>query len=86
MKKLKIADADGPLKDYVKHLDGAPLIVTDKGKPVLALVPLQGVDLESVSIHTDPDFLDVLEHSDEQHAAGLTIPADEMWRRLGLEK
>lgn len=86
MKTLKITEATGPLKDYAKHLEGRPLIVTQKGQPVVALVPIEGVDLESLSLSTNPDFIALIEHSREEHRAGRTISAEEMWRRLGLER
>lgn len=86
MKKLRLSEANAPLREYVKRLEGSPLILTAKGKASFALVPITGVDLETVSIHTDPAFLDVLKHSDEQAAVGKTIPLDEMRRHLDLEE
>lgn len=86
MKKVKLTEANAPLKDYVERLDGNSLIVTKKGKPLIALVPIRGVDLESLSVHTDPEFIALGERMKAQRANEQPLSADEMWRHLGIEK
>ena len=38
MKRIEIADASAPLGDYAKHVKKEPVIITQKGKPIAALV------------------------------------------------
>lgn len=86
LKKIKITDATAPLKEYAGRLGGLPLIVTSHGKPIAALVPIEGVDLESLSLSTNPDFIDLIERTRREYREKGGIPAEEMWRRLGVEK
>lgn len=86
LKKIKMTEASAPLKDYAGQLGGLPLIVTSRGKPVAALVPIEGVDLESLSLSTNPDFIELIERSRRDFKEKRVIPVEEMWRRLGLDK
>jgi hypothetical protein len=63
MKKLPLAKATASLAEYVQDLKHGPLVVTIKGKPVAALVLIEGMDWESYSLGTNPDFLDWIEQS-----------------------
>lgn len=83
MKRLPIAKATASLADYTRELQG-PLIVTVRGKPVAALVPLEGVDLETLYVGTSPKFLDIIEQSRRRHESEGGLSTDEMRRRLGL--
>ena len=83
MKSVELADATGALADYAREAQSGTLVVTRRGKPVAALVPLRGVDLESLAVSTSPDFIDLVERARArfQRTGGTSL--EEMKRRWG---
>jgi hypothetical protein len=86
MRALEIADATGPLATYARKLRRRPLIVTRRGRPMMALVPLENVDLETLSLSSNPDFIALIESSRARHPAGTGIPLEVVRQRLGLDR
>jgi len=82
MKTMPLARATAPLAEYAGRLNGSPLVVTDGGKPVAVLVPVNGMDLESLALSTDRQFLDLIERSRKRQAAEGGLSAEEVRRRL----
>ena len=85
MKTLEIAQAAASLAEYAGESDPEPIIVTDRTRPVAALVPLHDVDLETAALSVNPQFLALIERSRARQEAEGSISSDEMRRRLGLE-
>jgi hypothetical protein len=81
--KLKISEATVSLADYTRELQG-PLIVTTDGRPVAALVPIEGVDLETLAVGTNPQFLDLIERIRRRMEKEGGIPSEEIRREFGL--
>lgn len=63
MKKIKIQNATAALAEYAQVLRDGPIVVTNRGKPIAALVPIKDVDMESLMLGTDPSFHDLIERS-----------------------
>jgi len=84
MKTLEIADATGALATYARKLRRRPLIVTRRGRPMMALVPLENVDLETLSLSSNPDFIALIESSRARYPPGTGIPLEIVRRRLGV--
>ncbi len=82
MKIVERADATRALGDYAAEIADGPVVVTDHGQPVAALVPIENVDLETVSLSTNPQFLDLIERSRARVRAEGGISSDEIRRRL----
>lgn len=82
MKTIELSAATGPLSDYAQRAEGEVLIVTEGGKPVAALVPVEQLDLESLSLGTNTDFLNLIEESRSRCPPGAGISTDEMRTRL----
>lgn len=82
MRTVDIAQATGPLADYVQEASTEPIIVTVEGKPVAAVVSIENADWETVRLSTDP-FLALIERSRARQKAERGISASEMRRRLG---
>jgi PHD/YefM family antitoxin component YafN of YafNO toxin-antitoxin module len=74
------------LADYACRLAEKPLVVTRDGTPVAVLIPIEGADMETVSLSLDPAFNAILERSRASTRRQGGIPAEEMWRRLGLDE
>lgn len=56
MKSVEIGQATRALCDYTREAHGETLVVTRRGRPVAAVVPLRRVAIESLSLATNPDF------------------------------
>jgi len=55
--------------------------VTNQGRPVAALVPIENADLETVSLSTNRQFLDLIEWSRARIRAEGGISSEETCRR-----
>jgi prevent-host-death family protein len=85
VKTVEIAEATNPLADYVPGVRTEPLIITDHGTPAAVMLPLDNVDLESVSLSTNPAFMALIERSRARARDEGEVTADEMRRRgLGM--
>ncbi len=80
LKKLPLAKATTTLAEAAENLDGAALILTVKGKPMAALVPVEGMDWESLVVGTSPDFIDLIERSRRESREGAKTYSDEELR------
>jgi prevent-host-death family protein len=86
MKRLELKEATHPLTEYVREVQDEPVVFTVDGDPVAALVGIEGMDWESFSLSTNPDFIAILEQSRAQYKAEGGISSDEVRKRLGLDK
>lgn len=84
MKVIAIEDANLTLADYARDVETEPVVVTIDGKPVAALVAIENVDLETLSLSENPQFLALIERSRIRQQTAGGISSDEMRRRLGL--
>jgi antitoxin (DNA-binding transcriptional repressor) of toxin-antitoxin stability system len=86
MKTVDVSEATLPLADYTKEITKEPLIVTDKGKPVAALVSIRSADAETVSLSNNQEFLDLIERSRTRQKSEGGFSTEEVRRRLKLKK
>lgn len=86
MKIVEIAEANSTLAEYTSGLTEEPIIIVSNGQPVAVLVALENVDLETISLSTNPKFLDSIERSRARWRSEGGISSTEMRRRLGLGK
>ena len=86
MKTVELSEATSPLSEYAERAHDETLVVTEGGKPVAALVPIEEVDLESLSLGTNPDFLALIEHSRARCHPGAGISTSEMRARLAARQ
>ncbi len=86
MRTVEIAKATGSLAEYAKEVSKEPIIVTVKGKPTAALVPIENADVETVTLSTNAQFIALIERSRARQKAEGGISSAEMRRRLGLKK
>jgi len=82
MKTLELVDAAAPLAEYARGVGDEPLILTRDGKPIAALVSLANTDGETLSLSTNPDFLNLIERSRAHQSAQGGISSEDMRRRL----
>jgi len=82
MKVIENADATATLAEYAAEIASGPVIVTSQGQPVAALVPIENTDLETASLSTNRQFIDLIERSRASVRAEGGIPSEEMRRRF----
>lgn len=82
MKTLDMKKATLPLADYAKGVRKEPVILTADGKPVAALVSLHNVDMETVSLINNSEFIALIERSRSRVKTMGGISPEEMRRRL----
>ena len=80
--KIDITDATDPLAAYVRKADAGALIITDQERPIAALVLLENVDLETIALSNDPDFLNLIQSSRTRHADEGGMASAEIRNRL----
>jgi antitoxin (DNA-binding transcriptional repressor) of toxin-antitoxin stability system len=80
VKTLKLSAASRPLAEYASELSDEIVLVTQRNKAVAALVPLKGVDRESIALSGHPGFMRLIERSRAQFARGETMTMAEMRR------
>ena len=84
MKTIETTQASAPLAEYVRDVNTGPVVLTVRGKPVAALVAIKNIDLETLSLSTNPDFLALIQRSRARQKSEGGISSAEMRRRLGL--
>jgi prevent-host-death family protein len=77
-----MSQATESLATYVRGVSKDTVVVTRRGKPVAALVPLRSSDLESVALATNPTFRKILEKSRRSLRAGKGLTLEEVEQRL----
>jgi prevent-host-death family protein len=82
MKVVERADATRSLAEYVGEIESGPVVVTNQGRPVAALVPIENADLETVALSTNRQVLELIERSRARVRAEGGIRSQEMQRRF----
>ncbi len=76
--------AVAPLARYAQDVDKEPMILTVDGRPVAALLSVENVDLETMTLSAHPDFLEIIEYARSHQREEGGITSEEMRRRLGV--
>ena len=63
MKILDVNQATESLAEYVRAMEDEPIILMREGQPIFALVSLENVDLGTVSLSLNPQFIEIIEKS-----------------------
>jgi hypothetical protein len=73
MKTLELTQATGTLAEYARDLGDEPVILVAEATPVAALVSLKDVDPESLSLSTNPEFLQIIAAARKEVEEGKTL-------------
>jgi antitoxin (DNA-binding transcriptional repressor) of toxin-antitoxin stability system len=84
MRNIELAQANETLGQSVRDLAGEPLVVTEAGVPIAALVPIDELDLESLALGNNPRFMAIIEEARAQCRQGLGLSTEDVRRELGL--
>jgi prevent-host-death family protein len=82
MRTVEQGHAAASLDEYLTKSRGRTLVVTRRGKPVAALLPIEDADWETVALSTNPRFIRMIQRSRTRQAAKGGIPLEEARRRL----
>ena len=82
MKVIEKVNATATLAEYTAEIASGAVIVTSDGRPVAALVPIENADLETVSLSTNREFLELIERSRTRTRAEGGVSSEEMRRRF----
>ena len=84
MKTIDIKKATGRLRDYAEKARDEVVVVTRRGKPLAAVVGVEEYDYESLSLSTNPKFIEIIARSRARMEKEGGIPIAEVRKRLGL--
>jgi len=82
MKTIEISTASKPLADYARAVREEIIVLTDHDKPIAAIVSLDNVDRESLSLSMNPQFMAIIKKAEEEFKAGKTLTLEEMKRAV----
>jgi prevent-host-death family protein len=83
VKTVEMAEATLPLSEYARRARKNSVVVTRRGKPFAAVVPLDSADWEDFVVSQDPGFIDIMRRSEARHKAEGGISLEEMRRKYG---
>ena len=85
MRTIDIAKATGQLREYAELVGKEPVVVTRSGKPIAAVIGVDDFDYESLSLSTNPQFIELIARSRARLEREGGIPAAEVRQQLGLK-
>jgi prevent-host-death family protein len=87
VKTLELGDATESLSAYIGKARKETLIVTSKGKPVAALMPVDAkTDLENLVVTTHPAFRTIIERSEARYRAEGGRTTEQVRARLAMRR
>ena len=84
MKTIQMPKELQPLLKFAEASEQDTVVLTDKRRPVAALVSLRNVDRESLALSTNPQFLRIIETARNEIRAGRTISLEALERKFGI--
>ena len=85
MRTVEMAKATASLRDYARKMRRRPLVVTRRGKPVVALMPLSESDWEDLVVSAHPKFVALMKRSYARYKPGTGTSLEDLRREYGLE-
>ncbi len=84
MKTIKLSEASRSLAEYASELDDDIVLVTERNRPIAAVISLKNADREVLSLSRSPAFLKVIEQSRRDFAAGRSRSLAEVRSLFGV--
>jgi hypothetical protein len=82
MKTVEVSEATSSLGQYVRELQDEPLVPTEGGHAIAALVPIDDAGLESVALSMSPKFQALIDRDRAEYRKGASLSAAEVRREL----
>ncbi len=80
MKEIAIDNLDFLADNNSKN----PILLTKKGKPVSLIIPLDNVDLETLSLSINPEFIELIEKARQSQQQEGRIMINDVRKELGI--
>ena len=84
MRKPELARATNSLEYYARELEHDPMVLTEGGHAIAALVPREGADLESLALSLSPKFQAVIARARAEYRDGASLSEEDVRRELGI--
>jgi PHD/YefM family antitoxin component YafN of YafNO toxin-antitoxin module len=78
VKMIELTKATEPLAEYVKTIEGEPVVIVHRGYALVALVPLDNMDYESIELANNPRFLAILAEARASYTCKGGVPSEEV--------
>jgi antitoxin (DNA-binding transcriptional repressor) of toxin-antitoxin stability system len=78
VKMIELTKATEPLAEYVKTIEGEPVVIVHRGFALAALVPLDNMDYESLELANNPQFLAILAEARASYAREGGVSSEEV--------
>ena len=85
MKTIDVANAKAPLTRYAATALKEAVIVTKNGKPMAAVVSLEGTDWETVRLSLNPKFIAIIERARERRKREGGFSATQLRREFKIK-
>ncbi len=85
MKTVEMARATGSLSEYAKKARKETVVVTRRGKPFAAVVPLDPGRWEDFVVSTHPGFIKMIKRSEARYRAEGGIPLEKVEREFRIK-
>ncbi len=82
MRTIALENHDSALREIINLISQEPLVVTEKGKPLAAIVGIDQDTIEALALGNNPDFLAIIARSRESYRRHGGISLDEIRREL----
>jgi antitoxin (DNA-binding transcriptional repressor) of toxin-antitoxin stability system len=84
MRTVEISQAADSLPEYGRRKRGETWVLTRRGRPVAAVVPIDDEDYFSMRLANDPRFIEIIERSRARYKATGGTSLAEMRRKYGV--
>jgi hypothetical protein len=84
MKTIELSQATNSLEQYARELEQDPLVLTEGGHAIAALLPIDDADLESLTLSLSPRFQALIERARAEYRNGASFSEEEARRELGI--
>ncbi|MBN2371786.1 MAG: hypothetical protein JXO72_14995 [Vicinamibacteria bacterium] len=85
MKAVELFQATSSFSEYASKARRETLVLTERGKAVAAVVPLDDENYFSMRLVNNPEFIEIIERGRVQYKARGGISIEEMRRKYVLE-
>jgi antitoxin (DNA-binding transcriptional repressor) of toxin-antitoxin stability system len=87
VKTVEMAEATAPLSEYARKARRHALVVTQKGRPILALVSLPPhTDLENLAVTTHATFQAIIRRAEKRYRAEGGLSTAQVRRQLAARR
>jgi prevent-host-death family protein len=87
VKTIELSEATASLSDYARNARKETVIVTRRGKPVAALMPVDAnTDLENLVVTTHPTFQAIMDRSSARYRAEGGLSTEQVRAHLTAQR